>query len=118
MKFAQLLLFLSVIFIDRFLKLQILQSTPDTQVNSGIAFSLFQGNNNLIILLNLLVVGYVGYLLFKINKTQDLTKIKDLLAHAHQHFIQYVLEGRKDKLKRSEERRVGKECRSRWSPYH
>ena len=24
----------------------------------------------------------------------------------------------KDKLTRSEERRVGKECRSRWSPYH
>ena len=23
-----------------------------------------------------------------------------------------------DKKKRSEERRVGKECRSRWSPYH
>ena len=23
-----------------------------------------------------------------------------------------------DKYKRSEERRVGKECRSRWSPYH
>ena len=23
-----------------------------------------------------------------------------------------------DKLDRSEERRVGKECRSRWSPYH
>ena len=23
-----------------------------------------------------------------------------------------------DELKRSEERRVGKECRSRWSPYH
>ena len=23
-----------------------------------------------------------------------------------------------DKLMRSEERRVGKECRSRWSPYH
>ena len=23
-----------------------------------------------------------------------------------------------DPLKRSEERRVGKECRSRWSPYH
>src|SRR3712207_8765583 len=23
-----------------------------------------------------------------------------------------------DNLKRSEERRVGKECRSRWSPYH
>jgi len=23
-----------------------------------------------------------------------------------------------EKLRRSEERRVGKECRSRWSPYH
>src|SRR5260221_1848640 len=23
-----------------------------------------------------------------------------------------------DRIKRSEERRVGKECRSRWSPYH
>ena len=26
--------------------------------------------------------------------------------------------GNKAALKRSEERRVGKECRSRWSPYH
>ena len=33
----------------------------------------------------------------------------------------YKLEGRREKsagLCRSEERRVGKECRSRWSPYH
>src|SRR3712207_974640 len=29
----------------------------------------------------------------------------------------YSLSDRK-KIKRSEERRVGKECRSRWSPYH
>ena len=28
------------------------------------------------------------------------------------------MKGRIDALKRSEERRVGKECRSRWSPYH
>ena len=26
--------------------------------------------------------------------------------------------GRKQRKRRSEERRVGKECRSRWSPYH
>ena len=26
--------------------------------------------------------------------------------------------GKKNKIIRSEERRVGKECRSRWSPYH
>ena len=29
-----------------------------------------------------------------------------------------VLERRVAALERSEERRVGKECRSRWSPYH
>ena len=27
-------------------------------------------------------------------------------------------EMRRDEVLRSEERRVGKECRSRWSPYH
>ena len=31
----------------------------------------------------------------------------------------YVLENKNNTtIKRSEERRVGKECRSRWSPYH
>ena len=29
-----------------------------------------------------------------------------------------VDDGSKDRSFRSEERRVGKECRSRWSPYH
>ena len=29
-----------------------------------------------------------------------------------------VLEELSDEMDRSEERRVGKECRSRWSPYH
>ena len=29
-----------------------------------------------------------------------------------------ILEAELKKRKRSEERRVGKECRSRWSPYH
>src|SRR4030066_1494234 len=33
---------------------------------------------------------------------------------AHEDFIGYLLNRRL----RSEERRVGKECRSRWSPYH
>ena len=33
----------------------------------------------------------------------------------HEHF-QLVME--KASAERSEERRVGKECRSRWSPYH
>ena len=30
----------------------------------------------------------------------------------------YYLKQAQPELRRSEERRVGKECRSRWSPYH
>src|SRR5256886_8047713 len=30
----------------------------------------------------------------------------------------FLLDSRRRRVKRSEERRVGKECRSRWSPYH
>ena len=33
-------------------------------------------------------------------------------------FIKKDFELTKENLIRSEERRVGKECRSRWSPYH
>ena len=40
----------------------------------------------------------------------------------HYHYVYYdstiVGEGNMCIDKRSEERRVGKECRSRWSPYH
>ena len=32
--------------------------------------------------------------------------------------VLFIYEGRKEWQGRSEERRVGKECRSRWSPYH
>src|SRR2546422_7664674 len=34
------------------------------------------------------------------------------------HFEGGILRGSTDEYHRSEERRVGKECRSRWSPYH
>ena len=40
---------------------------------------------------------------------------------AAQVFLRVILEDDKIKVRnvrRSEERRVGKECRSRWSPYH
>ena len=40
---------------------------------------------------------------------QETAKAGMLVLHVHD--IQ-------EKLARSEERRVGKECRSRWSPYH
>ena len=46
---------------------------------------------------------------------------KGALAHLHpQHLGATVLAAIRDRndLNRSEERRVGKACRSRWSPYH
>ena len=33
-------------------------------------------------------------------------------------FLSYILSIQNTAFYRSEERRVGKECRSRWSPYH
>ena len=33
-------------------------------------------------------------------------------------FLKFIGERFKQQKERSEERRVGKECRSRWSPYH
>src|SRR2546426_686147 len=35
-----------------------------------------------------------------------------------QHTLDLMNEMKRQNVKRSEERRVGKECRSRWSPYH
>ena len=32
--------------------------------------------------------------------------------------MEQIIEEIEDYIDRSEERRVGKECRSRWSPYH
>ena len=43
--------------------------------------------------------------------------IKFLLMSISVMFM-FVACGGSDKAERSEERRVGKECRSRWSPYH
>ena len=49
---------------------------------------------------------------------------KDTAAWYHRAMVAFVLGERADQtekvagLDRSEERRVGKECRSRWSPYH
>ena len=43
--------------------------------------------------------------------------ISDLIAFLsiETHTIDFLIE---NDIVRSEERRVGKECRSRWSPYH
>src|SRR3989449_9107351 len=42
----------------------------------------------------------------------------ELLVHGTTIATNALLERRGARVARSEERRVGKECRSRWSPYH
>src|SRR3989449_9121180 len=48
----------------------------------------------------------------------SLREIQELLGLRVRHGAACDAVERKTRLKRSEERRVGKECRSRWSPYH
>ena len=48
----------------------------------------------------------------KSEQTKHLSNLDNLLNLAHKQAIDL------DTYERSEERRVGKECRSRWSPYH
>ena len=44
--------------------------------------------------------------------------LDEATAAAEAMTMSYALKGKPGKEVRSEERRVGKECRSRWSPYH
>ena len=59
-----------------------------------------------------------------ITKTFSLENILPLIESGHIHYGENKIQEAEDKwdkiknVKRSEERRVGKECRSRWSPYH
>ena len=51
------------------------------------------------------------------NKTNDYAKFFKVL-HNSDGSVFYFSNNKLNKHRRSEERRVGKECRSRWSPYH
>ena len=63
-------------------------------------------------LLPLLVVclGVEGYLLTRLGETRG--ELGYIIKVSNESAIRYAV------AYRSEERRVGKECRSRWSPYH
>src|SRR5256885_10081049 len=54
-----------------------------------------------------------GIVLFEFESQSGDRRRADLHGHAD-----YLLLPVHERLRRSEERRVGKECRSRWSPYH
>ena len=73
---------------------------------------------------------YIIYDIYNINeKTYELAKnsvfseimidevIEDIILQDGRYFAYETLPAQYDRS-RSEERRVGKECRSRWSPYH
>ena len=45
---------------------------------------------------------------------KDAAELPGISREAEEHQLAYVI----GVAQRSEERRVGKECRSRWSPYH
>ena len=62
--------------------------------------------------------GYVGYeeggqLTEKVRRKPYSIVLLDEIEKAHPDVFNILLQ-----VMRSEERRVGKECRSRWSPYH
>ena len=58
--------------------------------------------------------------LFQLTQREDKSgpKIKELLPKDKYDVVSYKIIPDERKQIRSEERRVGKECRSRWSPYH
>ena len=59
-------------------------------------------------------IQYLGFILY----TTLVTYGTALVIHRIDQTDEAHKKDAKQKKKRSEERRVGKECRSRWSPYH
>src|SRR2546422_3817568 len=52
------------------------------------------------------------------ERARTVASTQTLRERGHVEAIALLVEGKVHDAERSEERRVGKECRSRWSPYH
>src|SRR5258706_5397782 len=59
-----------------------------------------------------------GWREFVAEERDKIHAIRDEIQTLAQEMRQSIIEYRRIVNTRSEERRVGKECRSRWSPYH
>src|SRR2546427_10759113 len=53
-----------------------------------------------------------------LRQQQDMLELSTPVVQLSEGILALPLIGTLDSARRSEERRVGKECRSRWSPYH
>ena len=51
---------------------------------------------------------------YDVNRLWSWSKFNTYHNSPYEYYLKYIIK----KPERSEERRVGKECRSRWSPYH
>ena len=61
------------------------------------------------------------YIIFEITENtyiHNVEAVNRMIQTFHQRGIRISMDDFDSGYSRSEERRVGKECRSRWSPYH
>ena len=66
-----------------------------------------------------LITDLAGDYLRQLGILREDAKITDAMAGVGGNALSFALSfGKVTAIERSEERRVGKECRSRWSPYH
>ena len=68
--------------------------------------------------LNLLIQRKVKPLLQLLGDLKANMNPPKMIVVSHQNLHYLIIKCKHYLYKRSEERRVGKECRSRWSPYH
>src|SRR3712207_6569074 len=77
----------------------------------------------MICILLLLFTNVSNYLKYHLEKfflpvQAGIYKTKENITDSFQTYLNRERLFRENEVLRSEERRVGKECRSRWSPYH
>ena len=67
-----------------------------------------------IVVLCAAIAVFIKYIRYQVEKLKDTMKVNGSRSEVYSG----PSTKKGQKLTRSEERRVGKECRSRWSPYH
>ena len=82
-----------------------------TNIRNCLYLTGFTGSEGVVLITPTLVYLIVDFRYFQ-QAQEEIKHVEILKREGALHLLL------RDVLKRSEERRVGKECRSRWSPYH